>query len=272
VLTDIVTEGNTLDGTRILTRGAVTVTTLVARNNTFNGLYIDQSTAPNSLNPIILNKIIAENNGSRDEFGDVINYGDGIYVNAKGAITINKFDVNSNSGTGANLINNLAGSSAGVTVLNSLGGNLAISNGGSGVNIQSNGAVNVTGLETIYNGIDGLDVHNGYLGTNPLVTLNSIISRNNSQRGIYVESNGVVTINNSWSVGNGWDGIHFETDNNIFVNNTTAIKNNWAGFYIVLSQPANTLKLTNSTWFGNLRNPNLGDRNLMLTGGNLVIL
>ena len=84
VLTDIFTEGNTLDGTRIVTRGAITVTTMETRNNTFNGLYIDQSTAPNSLNPIILNKITAENNGSRDEFGDVINYGDGIYVNANG--------------------------------------------------------------------------------------------------------------------------------------------------------------------------------------------
>ena len=51
--------------------------------------------------------------------------------------------------------------------MNTLGGNIALGNGASGVNIQSNGAVTVTGLETIFNGLDGLDVRNGYLGTNP---------------------------------------------------------------------------------------------------------
>ena len=71
-----------------------------------------------------------------------------------------------------------------MTILNTLGGNSAWVNGGTGVNIQSNGAVNVTGLETVYNGVDGLDVHNNYTASTPLVTLNSIISRYNTGMGI----------------------------------------------------------------------------------------
>ena len=261
VFTDIYSDGNTLNGTYVFNRGAVTITNLQGNNNTLYGLYIDQSSALNSLSPILLNKITVNGNGM-----------DGMYVYAKGAITVNKFAAGFNGGTGANLLNDIAGSTGTVTILNTLGGNSAWVNGGTGVNIQSNGAVNVTGLETVYNGVDGLDVHNNYTASTPLVTLNSIISRYNTGMGIYVGSKGIVTLNIAWSVGNGLDGIHVETANNVSLNNASAIGNDWAGIYVDTT-PTSTLKLTNSTWFGNLRNdPNAGDRNLMFFGGLLTIV
>jgi putative surface-exposed virulence protein len=261
VFTDIYSDGNTLDGTYVFTRGAITVTTLQANYNTGFGLYLNQSTALNSLSPVILNKIITDGNGM-----------DGLYTEAKGFITVNKFAAGYNGGTGVNLINNVGSSTGTVTVLNTLGGNTAWVNGGTGVNIQSNGAVNITGLETVYNGVDGLDVHNNYTASTPLVTLNSIISRYNTGMGIYVGSKGIVTLNNSWSVGSGMDGIHLETTNNVFLNNASAIGNDWVGIYVDTT-PTSALKLTNSTWFGNLRNdPNVGDRNLMFFGGLLTII
>ena len=259
ILTTIDTSGNTMDGTRIITAGAITINTMLANDNTRNGMFIDQSSAPGTLFPILLNNIKANGNGM-----------DGIYVNSKGAITVNKFEVLFNAGNGANLLNNIGTGTAGVTVLNGLGYNLAIANGGSGVNIESFGAISVTGLETTYNGVDGLDVRNNFSSITPLVTLNNIISRENSEVGMYVNSKGVVTINNSWAASNHWDGIQVFTQNNVFINNTSSIKNDWAGIF-VQTTPASTLKLFNSSWFGNLRNPNPGDRNLMFTGGTLTI-
>ncbi len=259
-LTNAETSGNTMQGTRIITSGPVTINTLTANNNSGNGLFIDQSSAPGSLFPIILNNIKANYNGF-----------DGMYIFGKGAITVNKFEVNLNTGNGANLLNNFGSGTAGVTILNSLGYNIAVANGGSGVNIESFGAVTVTGLETIYNSVDGLDVRNNFSSITPLVTLNSVISRENSQVGIFVDSKGIVTINNSWSASNHWDGIQVFTLSNVFINNTSSIKNDWAGIFVQTS-PTSTLKLSNSSWFGNLRNPTPGDRNLMFTGGFLTII
>ena len=143
---------------------------------------------------------------------------DGVLVNAMGNITLNKVDAYFNDQNGANLNNNLDGSTGIVTVLNTMGDNTVVGNGGFGLKIQSFGAVTVTGLETIYNSGGGLKVVNtNTIATiKPAITLNSIISRVNSGDGIYTESSGVITINNSWSASNNGDGIGIKSDNNVF--------------------------------------------------------
>ena len=249
------------------------------------GLHIDQSAATDSLKPIILNKVFANNNGL-----------DGIYVNAMGSITTNFLSANSNQYTGINLKNNnsVVGSptvySTGtITMLNTLGQNLVagngftwvynagedkweqVSNGGVGVNLQSNGAVTVNQLETILNGDAGLWIDNTNTSLKPAVTLNSIISRENNVTGIFARSSGVITINTSWVTSNYGDGIEIESNNNVFINNTCSIRNDWAGIRATtIGTP--TFKLTNSAWFGNLRDdPDPLDKNLMLVGGWILL-
>ena len=132
--------------------------------------------------------------------------------------------------------------------------------------LVSFGAVTVTDLEAIYNKLDGLVVNNLNVAAvvKPAVTLNTIISRFN-ENGIHVTSSGVVTINSSWSASNRQDGIGIHTAGNVFINNTTSIMNDWAGIWAEATSGTPAFKLTNSTWFGNLRNPNPGDKNLMLS-------
>lgn len=259
VLTDVMADNNTLDGTLIFTSGPVTVSRLNGNGNQHNGLMIDQTEAPSSLFPILLSGIVTGNNG-----------GSGTYVVGKGNITVSKIDASSNGGdAGLWLQNDILGGTGSVTILNPAGGattNWVNFNYNNGVSIFSNGAVSVTGLEVTGNNQDksamwqyGLGIESG----GAPVTLNTIISRDNGNRGVIVLSDGVVTINNSWVAANRWDGIHVETPGKVFINNTTSINNNWAGMYLMLSNPLN-LVLNNSTWFGNLRNPNPDDRNLMI--------
>ena len=286
LLTEISSNGNTLDGVRIITKAPVTVNTLSTSGNNGFGLYIDQSTATDSLKPIILNKVFANNNGE-----------DGIYVNAMGSITTNFLTANNNQYTGVNLMNNnsvVVGlttvySTGTITMLNTLGQNLVVGNGmtciynlaedrwdcapngGVGVNLQSFGAVTVNQLETILNGSEGLVVDNTNTIVKPAVTLNSIISRENNVAGIFARSSGVITINNSWVASNYGDGIRIESNNNVFINNTCSIRNNLAGIRATTAGTP-TFKLTNSAWFGNLRDdPDPLDKNLMLVGGWILL-
>jgi hypothetical protein len=135
-------------------------------------------------------------------------------------------------------------------------------------------------VEALGNSQDGITIWNDATASVPAaVTVNSLILRNNGMSGLTVHSFGVVTVNNTWSVSNSWDGINLVTYANTFINNSNAINNGWAGIFVdMVPDPAvvpvptiYTLKLTNCTWMGNLRNPNPDDRNLMVDG-NYVIL
>ena len=184
-------------------------------NNGF-GLYIDQSNATDSLKPIALNKVFANNNGE-----------DGIYVDAMGSITTNFLITNNNQLNGLNLKNNnsvvgspTVKSTGTITMLNTLGQNLAVGNGFSwewndvelrwdqvpnglvGVNFQSFGTVTINQLQTILNGGNGLVVDNTNTSLKPVVTLNSVISSENEVTGIFAKSSGVITINTSWVASN----------------------------------------------------------------------
>ena len=275
-ITGFTTNNNTSTGLYILTKSAVTVNGLQANDNGAYGIDVWQRNDTAVLIPVILNKITANNNQSY-----------GVNVDAKGSITTNALITNNNRYYGIRLTNANAGSTGFITILNTLGQNLsvhngynqvydpildqwnAVSNGASGVLINSFGAVTVTGLEAIYNGGEGLVVHNegSTLLVAPVITVNSIVSRGNGStvrgyHGILLVSKGVITVNNSWSAANSGDGFALDTNGNVFVNNSTAIMNALAGI-LVDTNPTATLKLTNSTWFGNLRDPLPGYKNLM---------
>ena len=288
VLTNIIASDNSQSGLYIDTNGAVTVTTLMANTNFLNGVNIDQLGAPDSLKPILLNKVTANSN-----------YGDGIYVNALGSITTNYIRTNYNEHSGMVLDNAYTNSTGTITMLNTLGQNMTLLNGqtcvsdvctpntgAAGVKLISNGAITVNQLESDFNYGQGLWVDNSssIALIRPVVTLNSVITRNNYYNGsgigegnrenwghgMVVRSSGVITINNSWSVSNQGDGLRITSNANVFINNSSFIWNNNAGIWTADSTSTPTLKLTGTTWFGNLRHfspdPGLdvptGDRNL----------
>lgn len=261
VITDAYANGNTAAGADINTGGAVTLTKFTGNYNNYDGVYINQTTSPSSLFPITFNRLDVEGNGQS-----------GAYVVAKGNIVVNKFVANNNGGNGL-FLNNTNGLGT-VTITNPAGGytsNLAGMNGMAGVGILSKGVVNLTGIEAFNNGQEGVYVDNTYSLVTPAVIMNGTLARENNYSGIVVDSNGAVTINNSWSIGNHQDGIVVETPANTLIFNTVAINNDWAGIYANL-MPSGNLTLNNSFWFGNLRNPNPGDANLMFYGGTLFIL
>jgi hypothetical protein len=246
VLTNLMTDGNTEDGLECITRGAVTITKLSSKGNSYQGLRVDQTAALNSLYPILLTDLQLEGNGS-----------DGAEIASLGNIIVSKFNANFNNGYGLLLTNFNKGT---VTILApTLGAtmNNALSNAVGGVYIASNGAVIVNALETSgTTGGTGLWISNSTPDplTAPAVTLNKVISRyNTSGSGIYVVSDGLVTINNSWANANENHGIEVSTTGNVLMTNTGSINNGWAGIW---AEQYGTGKLTlnNCTWFGNLRN------------------
>ncbi len=273
-LTNLQTSWNTVDGLFITTASAVTLTGANAEENINFGIRLYQVPGP-ALAPVItLTDITTNYNGM-----------DGLYVDVYGNIITNKLNSMGNGGTGANLLTQGNGT---VTVLNTKGYNFVGFNGGVGLNIESDRAVNVTGVEALGNTQDGVVIWNDTSASVPAtVTVNSLLLRSNGLTGLAIHSYGVVTVNNTWAVSNGQDdtpplnasrdGILIVTYANTFINNSNAINNAWAGIYVnmvpAIPDPIiYTLKLTNSTWMGNLRDdPYSGDRNLMVIG-NYVIL
>ncbi len=263
-LTNVETHWNTMNGLQITTTSAATLTGVRAEGNNDFGIQLLQEPGPILAPVITLTDITTNNNGW-----------DGLYVNVLGNIIVNKLNSVGNGATGINLLNNTGLGT--VTVLNTKGANFVGFNGGVGLNISSNRAISVTGVEALGNTQDGVAIWNDTTSVPSAVTMNSLILRNNGWSGLSVHSLGVVTVNNSWSVSNGQDGMLLVTYANTFINNSNSINNDWTGFYVdmrpegVIDPTIFTLKLTNCTWMGNLRNPNPGDLNLMVDGNYIIL-
>ena len=252
------TNGNRLNGLSVTTAGAVSLTNFIADQNTNHGLFIDQSSTPNSLFAIILTNLNTEENGA-----------DGIHITGKGNVTLSKFLTNNNTRDGID-INNATGIGF-VTVLNPVGiytYNQADYNDGAGVVITSRGAVTVTGVEVLGNGLDGISVDNSDSTTAALVTMTTIISRSNGENGVQVDSAGLVTLTKATAMSNGQNGILVTAPATVNMLTSAALNNGWSGIDVTSS----TLKLTGCTWFGNVKNPLAGtEKNLRFTGVTLMI-
>lgn len=261
VLSNLFTSENNFDGTTVITSGKVVVTNFSGNDNTNFGLRIDQTSAPDSLKPITLIKIVASHNGL-----------DGIFVYSVGSITTNSIVSNSNTGHGIFLINNWTNSKSSITVLSSMGKNISNSNGLEGARIESNSNISVTGLETTYNSGDGIYLCNNFTSNTPSISLSSISSRNNGGSGINTISNGGVTVSYSLSLLNNQSGIVVQTNGDVRINRTVSMANNRSGIQVESFEGTPILKLIDSIWFGNLRNPEPEDNNLRMIGNWILII
>jgi len=130
----------------------------------------------------------------------------GLWVQSKGLITLNSVSVSdSQNGTGtvgvagAELYNNFAGSTAGVSILNTLGGSrFSWNQGGAGLTIASNGLVSLSGVYADNNSGDGVNIDNssGTAGVSLPGTANSWsrLSENGGD-GLEITTRGAVTLN-----------------------------------------------------------------------------
>jgi hypothetical protein len=265
VIMNIEMLGNTLDGLYLETTSAITGTNLTANNNADYGIRLNQTTGPLVTPAVTLTNIKTNFNGET-----------GLQVEARGNITLNKLDASNNGGTaGVNLTNNLGKGTITVNNTGSWAG--ANFNTGVGLKIVSSGVVTVSGLYTLGNSLEGIVIDNHSALLPSAVTVNSCTMRENGTdailggNGLNIWTTGIATINGSWSIGNHGDGISLNTTNNAFINSTGSIMNDRSGIYVIMD-PLKILKLTNSTWFGNVRNPGSSDdKNLRVPGGVLGI-
>jgi hypothetical protein len=271
VLTDIHTANNTKDGVHILTTSPITINTLKANDNSNSGAYIQQTAATPvkaaTAVVVTLNDVTVNNNGHQYWLSSDTDAYDGLYVNVVGNIVINRVNSASNSGKGANLSNTAGTGTVTVSGKKTLGTTWFGMNGGAGLYVQSNGAITISDIE-LFSNADGIVLDNSTSTAviHPAITITKIYTHTNNANGAVLKSKGVVTINNTWSANNANDGLNLiVTNNNIFINNTTSIGNGYTGVYAHTG--TGTLRLTNSTWFGNLKDdPFFGDKNLMYDG------
>jgi hypothetical protein len=270
ILTDIYAINNTKDGVHILTTSPITINTLIANDNSNSGAYIQQTAATPvkaaTAVAVTLIDVTVNNNGHQYWLSSDTDMYDGLYVNVVGNIVVNRVNSASNSGKGANLSNTAGSGTVTVSGKNTLGTTWLGMNGGAGLNVQSNGAITVSDIE-LFSNADGivLDSSTSTAVIHPAITMTKIYTHANNANGAVLKSKGVITINNTWSANNANDGLNLiATNNYIFINNTTSIGNGYTGVYAHTG--TGTLRLTNSTWFGNLKNDSLGDKNLMNDG------
>ncbi len=129
----------------------------------------------------------------------------GLLVASKGLITLNNVSVSDSQNgsgtvgvTGARLNNAFSGSTAGVSILSTLGSNRFSQNkGGNGLSIRSNGAVSMANVDADHNTGSGINVDNsgGTAGVSLLATGNWWNNLSNNLDGLNIVSRGAVAVN-----------------------------------------------------------------------------
>jgi len=144
---------NALYGLEVTSNGAIAVNTTrleASRNGSGawgGGVSLSNSVSPLTTPPGVTLKGVSTLNDNRDF---------GLYVETKGAITLNSLAASGNgtdgSGYGANLYNGYPGSSAGITLS---GTNAFNDNAGHGLSAESRGPITVSNLTASSNGVGG---------------------------------------------------------------------------------------------------------------------
>jgi hypothetical protein len=261
VITNATTNNNVVDGIYIYTTGAVTVNKWVAKDNSLYGGHIIQTSAPSSAFAVSVSNFDVEDSTST-----------GLWIEAKGNVTLSKFIANNNGADGINVKNTYG--TGNVTILNPAGGayfNQANSKGSNGVEILSYGTISVTGLNTYSNSQNGLKAINDGSSTNAPITLTSVIARYNNYDGVLLSTKGTATVTSSWAYSNHYNGMDLYAPTTINITSSGSIDNYWRGIYAGMGG-SGKVNLTGSTWFGNLQSdPFPADTNLDITGGVAVI-
>jgi hypothetical protein len=236
MLTNISANGNGGNNVTITSTGSVLVYGATANASTSGvGLSVNNSAGTGSVT--ITNSGAITNNFSG-------NWQQGVYVNTRGAVTMNKVAAAGNRQTNI-VVSNSSGTGS-VTLSN-------ISSDGSltyGVDIVTSGAVTITGLTASGNTSTGLRIQNATTTANVTIT-NATTSGSAISNGIYISTPGFVTLTNVSAYSNFADGIRVENGSGLGVTlqNSGSLMNNcsWNSGYGVVIFSNGPIKVVNTT-------------------------
>lgn len=234
-------DANGENGIEIVSNGNVVIKSAIVMGNDGMGALIDNCRYLD---------VACRGKGSVSITGSsfYINHGYGLLALSKGAITLSdvsaRFTVD---GTGAYLVNNYPGATAGISVTGSSKQNPRefSDNGSSGLVILTNGSVTVKNADLIENDGWGLNIQNQagavilsslYLTDNGLVDIRD---------GIYIETLGAVTITDSVSAYSGRNGamlLNYLGSGNVSIKNSQFNLNHGTGLVI---RSAGLVSMTN---------------------------
>ena len=188
-------SGNTLDGVYISTHGTVTLTNIAANYNGSNGIEIEANNGTGAVT--IQNPALAFNNTISGN-GYI-----GVYVLAKGTITINQIKAQDNNNNNLRLVTYTAPILAPIKISN----------------VAANGSLSTTGI---------------FAQSAGAITLNKVVANDNNQSGAYLESGGSLNIlvTSSQFNNNGYRGLDIISGGKITLNAVSANSNSETGAYL----------------------------------------
>jgi hypothetical protein len=215
------------DGLTIVPFGAVTITNISAYNNAANGVTID--------NPLSAGAVSILRAASEDYNNISSNAAYGLYINTKGAVTINNLAAENNQGIGGNINNCQWNGSACV---------------GSGAVTISGTGIMATRFNNNY-GNYGL-----YIETGGVVRLSHVDAQGNYYNGGFISSQKTVTITgianrfngNGWNAATTGNGILIFANSSISLTNLEAQTNDGIGLYVYNATGGNVSITASSTW------------------------
>lgn len=201
---------NMAGGLTATSRGAITLKNAAAWGHSAvpaaNGITLDNTigSAPVSITNLASTPLL-------EKPGFNLNYGSGLQVTSKGAVTLTNVNAHENGVSGI-LVDNDQGTSLGGVTLTSCRTN---DNGDYGLSVHSLGIITVSGGIVYFNG-RAAELHNEtVLDTAPkAVTLSNTQFDRNQNNGLQIRSKGAVTLNNvTYSGGNTSNVIAIDIDN-----------------------------------------------------------
>jgi hypothetical protein len=218
-------SGNYFGGIIVNTRGSISLNNITASNN-LNGAGAE------------LYNTLTEGKTVTFSGTNVFNGNDlqGLYIESKGAVTLNNVTAK---------LNGIAGSNAGAVVTNSSstaaqfvklnGTNTFNENGATGLVINSNGVITTNNVTASDNGSMGIYLNNDFGSFSSGVTMTGVNNfLNNTAQGLWINSNGVVSLSKITSDGNGGLGVLVSTDGNLTIT-CASITNNGGGVGLQVS-------------------------------------
>ena len=224
-LTGSLFNDNTFNGVVISTRGIVQLTNIAANNNGSNGIEVDASNGTGAVT--IQNTALSYNNTIS---GNGIY---GLYVRAKGTVTINQLKALDNNNNNLRLVTYTAPILAPIRVSN----------------VAANGSLSATGI---------------FAQSAGAITLNKVVANDNSQNGAYLESGGGlnVLVTSSRFNFNGVRGLDVISDGKITLNAVSANGNSGTGAYLDNDLGSGDVEILST----------LGDNHFSFNGANGLII
>ncbi len=224
-------DGNDRAGLVVSSRGAVTLSNISSSDNGGNGTLVDNTYAATTSAGVTISGLSTAYSQFNNNLWDY-----GLFIYSRGAVSIKYVNCSGNSYTGAGIVNNLIGSTGGVTISYSTLNDNNFSN----LNVSSRGAIKLTTIEVNRSASEhGANLQSIGNPATSSVSITNTLADGNDRDGLHIVSAGAVIISGGHASDNGGYGV--EIDNtyaadtapkSATIKNFTANGNAWSGFYV----------------------------------------